>query len=76
MPPVTCLTRFIDYTEVTSVEQTRETSYQLQRLLDISSYLSREEKQVTRRAQIVVLSSQPLPKVFKFHSKYIHIPQC
>lgn len=51
MPVVTCLARFI---KKISVKLPGETSFQLKRLLDISSYLSREEKQFsTRRTQIV-----------------------
>ena len=48
------LARFI---QVITVKLPRETSFQLQRLVDISSYLYREEKQFsTRRTQIIAFT--------------------
>ena len=68
MPVVTCLARFI---KMISVKLPGETSFQLKRLLDISSYLSREEKQfTTRRTQIVAFT----PDATELGHSYLNLP--
>ena len=54
-----------------SVKLPGETSFQFKRLLDISSYLSREEKQfTTRRTQIVAFT----PDATELGHSYLNLP--
>ena len=65
MPVVICVARFI---KVISVKLPGKTSFQLQRLLDISSYFSGEEKEFsTRRTQIVAFT----PYATEFGRSYL-----